>query len=57
LNFVVFAPVCLFPVLPPARQSANPCLRPRPASLDNAEAAYLDEVGSGVIVTNDSTTL
>src|SRR5947209_4953500 len=25
LNFVVFAPVCLFPVLPPARQSANPC--------------------------------
>jgi len=34
MNFVVFAPVCLFPVLPPARQFANPCSQPRSASLD-----------------------
>jgi len=33
MNFVVFAPVCLFPVLPPARQFANPSSRPRSASL------------------------
>jgi hypothetical protein len=58
MNFVVFAPVCLFPVLPPARQFANPSSRPRSASLDTiAEVAHLDEVGSGAIVTNNSTAL
>src|SRR5438552_11808212 len=58
MNFVVFAPVCLFPVLPPARQFANPSSRPRSGSwIPISEVAHLDEVGSGAIVNNNSTAL
>jgi len=57
LNFVFFAPVCLFPSCRPQDSLLIRVARPLSAPLRPIvwRAAHLDEVGSGAVSNNNST--
>src|SRR5258708_23282898 len=55
MNFVFSAPVCLFPVPPPAGQLLIRVMQPSPASRVRTRGPLQDEVGSGAVSDYSST--